>query len=450
MMKVTQWGILLALLFVSGHVHAQLKVTFPVQKFTLKNGLTVLLAEDHSVPMISYHTWYRVGSRDEAPGVTGAAHMLEHMMFKGAKKYSGKDFDRILHENGIVNNAFTNYDYTGFYENLPSSKLELIMDMEVDRMRFLNLQAQDLKSELQVVGEERRWRVDNNPMGLLREMFMGTLFKKHPYSWPIIGTMKDIQAYTVEKLQKFYDQFYVPNNAVLVLAGDFNSSRTKSLIEKYYGVLESKPLPPRNYTPEPDSKYSQRKRMQWNVQNSSLLIGYKGVAAGTADGFALDLAAAVLGSGNSSRLHKKLVYEKQIATNVSAYNMTNADPGAFMVMAGMKPGLPVTEAENLILSELSKMKNELVSEQELQKVKNQVMMDFVDSLSTIDGKAQALAINEIFFNDYQRMFTDLDKYNQVTPQDVQRVMNTYVQPVKKITAVLDPKAASGAPAQGGQ
>src|SRR6185312_1241243 len=154
---------LVQVLFASPARGATLKIQFPVEKYQLKNGLTVILAEDHSVPMVSYHTWYRVGSRDESPGVTGAAHMLEHMMFKGARKYSGKDFDRILHENGIVNNAFTTNDYTGFYENLPSGKLELIMDMEVDRMRSLALRAEDLKSELQVVGEERRWRTDNNP-----------------------------------------------------------------------------------------------------------------------------------------------------------------------------------------------------------------------------------------------------------------------------------------------
>ncbi|RZA14463.1 MAG: insulinase family protein, partial [Proteobacteria bacterium] len=185
-----------AVLFCSLLAFAQekdnLRLNFPVTKYKLANGLTVLLHEDRSVPLISYHTWYRVGSRDEAPGITGSAHMLEHMMFKGSKKYPGKAFDRLLHENGITNNAFTTYDYTGFYQSLPSSKLEMMMDIEVDRMSNLNLSPEDLASEREVVKEERRWRVDNNPMGLLMESVMGTVFKTSNYRWPIIGHMKDI------------------------------------------------------------------------------------------------------------------------------------------------------------------------------------------------------------------------------------------------------------------
>lgn len=438
-MKKFKYALAATVVFFSITLPAQLKIQFPVEKYTLKNGLTVILAEDHTVPMISYHTWYRVGSRDESPGVTGAAHMLEHMMFKGAKKYSGKEFDQVLHENGIVNNAFTSYDYTGFYENLPSAKLELIMDMEVDRMRYLAINADDLKSELQVVGEERRWRVDNNPGGLLREMVMGALFKVHPYTWPVIGYMKDIEAYSPEKLRKFYDTYYVPNNAVLVLAGDFEPKKTKAMIEKYYGQLEAKPLPERKFPPEPDAKSPERKTLQWDVQTKSFMISYKGVAAGSPDSFALDLASGILGGGRSSRLHKKLVYEQQIATAVAAYNMTNADPGAFMVMATMKPGLSIQTAGQTILGEIEDLKTNLVSEQELQKAKNQTMMDYMEGLTTIDGKAQSLAINEILYGDYTRLFTDLERYNQVRPKDIQRAVKQYLQPQKRVVGILEPK-----------
>jgi zinc protease len=424
-----------------------LKIQFPVEKYKLKNGLTVILAEDHSVPMVSYHTWYRVGSRDESPGVTGAAHMLEHMMFKGAKKYSGKEFDRIEHENGIVNNAFTTTDYTGFYENLPSSKLELVMDMEVDRMRNLALRAEDLKSELQVVGEERRWRTDNNPEGKLREIFMGLLFKIHPYRWPVIGYMKDIQAYTPEKLRKFYDTYYVPNNAVLVISGDFNEKHTKELVEKYYGPLAAQPLPERHYPVEPETKKPLKKVLRWSVQNDDLLVGYKGVAAGTPAAYALDLASNILGAGNSSRLYKRLVYQSQMATAVSAFDLTNADPGAFMVMVSMKPGISEEKAEPIVQEEIEKLARTPVSERELQKAKNQTGMDYLEGITTIDGKAQALAINEILFGDYSRLFSDLEKYDAVTPADVQKAVQTYLQPQKKITAVLQPqKTDAAAPA----
>jgi zinc protease len=419
-----------------------LKIQFPVEKYTLPNGLTVLLAEDHTVPMVSYHTWYRVGSRDEKEGVTGAAHMLEHMMFKGAKKYSGKDFDHILHANGIVNNAFTSLDYTGFYENLPSSKLELIMDVEVDRMRNLAIRPEDLKSELQVVGEERRWRVDNNPGGLLREMMMSTLFTVHPYSWPTIGWMKDIQAYTSEKLKVFYDQFYIPNNAVLVLAGDFDSEKTKKMIEKYYGSLEKKPVlevSQRNYPVEPENKVKKQKILKWDVASPSVLIAYKGVAAGDADSYALDLASGILGGGKSSRLYKKLVYQNQTASSVSASNMANSNPGAFMVISTMKPGKSWAEAENIVLSEIEKLKTNLVSERELEKAKNQVIMEAVEGLTTIDGKAQALAINEIIFGSYERLFTDLERYRQVSSQDIQRAVQKYLLADRRVTSVLEPK-----------
>lgn len=416
-----------------------LKLDFPVEKYTLKNGLTVLLHEDHSVPMISYHTWYRVGSRDEQPGVTGAAHMLEHMMFKGAKKYSGKDFDKILHENGIVNNAFTNYDYTGYYENLPSSKLELIMDVEVDRMRTLSIKQEDLTSELQVVGEERRWRIDNNPPGLLRELMMSTLFQVSNYRWPVIGYMEDIQAYTSDKLRAFYDKYYVPNNAVLVIAGDFNSSDVKKMIDKYYGALEAKPLEARNYVKEPLPTKPQEKVQKWDVQNSSFLLAYPTVAAGHPDSFALDLAASFVGAGSSSRLHKKLVYQMQSATSASAYSMTNASEGAFMAIVSMKPGFGTKSAEKQVAQDLAKLRTTLVSEQELQKAKNIVMKSYVDGLATIDGKAEALALNEILFGDYKKLFTDLEKYNQVTAKDIQAVAKKYFNPKTQITTVLQPK-----------
>lgn len=416
-----------------------LKVQFPVTKFKLENGLTVILHQDRSVPMISYHTWYRVGSRDERPGVTGAAHMLEHMMFKGAKKYGGKDFDRILHENGITNNAFTSWDYTGFYQNLPSSKLELMMDMEVDRMRFLNMKEEDLKSELEVVAEERRWRVDNSPPSLLREALFGTLFKVHPYRWPVIGTMEDIKAYKVQDLKKFYDDFYVPNNAILVLAGDFDLAKTRAMVEKFYGPLVKKDLPPRKYSPEPEATKAQRFQIESEVQSRSLIIAYKGVESGHTDSFALDLAALVLGGGASSRLHKKLVYEDQSSAGVSAYNLTNADPGSFLVSVAMKPGQRTEKAEKIMKAEIEKIKKSLVSEAELTKAKNQVMKDFVEELTTIDGKARSLAVNEILFGSYEKLFSDLEKYKAVTKEDIQRVANKYLLAEKEVVGILNPK-----------
>lgn len=418
---------------------AELKIDLPVTKFTLANGLTVLLLEDHTVPMVSYHTWYRVGSRDEKLGTTGAAHMLEHMMFKGAKKYDGKAFDRIFHENGITNNAFTTNDYTGFYENLPSSKLELVMDMEVDRMSSLALSPEDLKSEKEVVKEERRWRVDNNPMGLVREVMMGTVFKTHPYKWPVIGYMKDIEAYDVEKLRYFYNTFYVPNNAVLVVVGDFKTAKVKSLIEKYYGSLPAKPLPERKYEAEPEQKIQRNTIVRKDVQNKSFVVSFQSPKQGHADMYALDLAASILGAGTSSRLHKRLVYQKQIATSAYAYNYAMIDSGILGVGVNVKPGLETQESLEIVYNEIWKLRNQLVTPQELEKAKTLVMKDMVDSLKTMDGKARSLAVNEIVTGSYQSLFTDLEKYQAVTAEDIKRVMNAYTQQTQRSIVTLQPK-----------
>ncbi len=417
----------------------RLKIDLPVTKFTLKNGLTVLLLEDHTVPMISYHTWYKVGSRDESEGVTGAAHMLEHMMFKGAKKYSGKQLDHLFHENGITNNAFTSNDYTGFYENIPSSKLELVMDIEVDRMKDLALQAEDLLSEKEVVAEERRWRIDNNPMGFLRESLMATVFKSHPYGWPVIGFMKDINAYDIEKLRYFYNTYYVPNNAVLVIVGDFDTKKTKKMVEKYYGTLTFKEVPHKNIKPEPVQTVQRNTVIRKDVQNTSFAIAFQSPKIGEADMYALDLAASILGDGSSSRIYKRLVYERQLATSAYAYNYSLQDGGIFSVGVNVIPGQTKDQALEISYNEIWKLRNKKVTDQELEKAKTQVIKNIVDGLRTIDGKARSLATNEIVTGSYQAIFTDLEKYQQVTADDILRVANKYLQQTQRSIISLEPK-----------
>ncbi|WP_413558090.1 M16 family metallopeptidase [Bdellovibrio sp. HCB209] len=421
-----------------------MKLSLPVTKFTLKNGLTVLLVEDHSVPMVSYHTWYRVGSRDESPGVTGAAHMLEHMMFKGAKKYDGKAFDRIFHENGITNNAFTTNDYTGFYQNLPSDKLELVMDMEVDRMSSLSLKPEDLKSEKEVVKEERRWRVDNNPMGVVRETMMSTVFKNSAYHWPVIGYMKDIANYDSEKLRFFYSTYYVPNNAILVLVGDFDSAKTKSLIEKYYGALEYRPLPRREYPKERQQAVQQNAFVRKDVQNASFIVAFQSPEQGSPDSYALDLASNILGNGTSSRLYKRLVYQKQTATSTYSFNYSMQNAGVYAAGVMVKPGVEYKDTLEIVYNELWKLRNAKVSDLELQKAKTQVVKELVDGLKTMDGKARALAVNEILTGSYENLFKDIEKYQAVTADDIKRVSEKYTNQTQRSIIVLEPKGKQGA------
>ena len=417
----------------------EFRITLPVTQFKLSNGLTVLLLEDHTVPIISYHTWYKVGSRNEAEGVTGAAHMLEHMMFKGAKKYSGKQFDQLMNENGVQHNAFTTFDYTGFYQNLPASKLEMIMDIELDRMSSLALNPADLLSERDVVKEERRWRVDNNPHGVLFETTMANVFKVHPYKWPVIGTMKDISNYNVETLRKFYSQYYVPNNAVLVIAGDFKTSTAKSLVEKYYGQLSFKEVPQQIQPKEPEQTVQNNAFVRQEVQNISLDVAFQGLPQGHDDMYALDLASYILGAGSSSRLHKRLVYQAQLATSAQAYHFSLKDHGLFSIGLSLKPGQSQEKALEIVYNEIFKLRTQNVTDAELKKVKTLAMKSFVDGLVTIDEKARALAATEIITGSYENLFTDLEKYNNVTAEDIKRVCSKMLNTNQRSIVILEPK-----------
>lgn len=435
--------VLIFSLIISSTIFAQskeiVKINLPVHKFNLKNGLTVLLYQDNSIPMISYHTWYKVGSRDEYKGVTGAAHMLEHMMFKGSKKYSGQDFERILHENGIVNNAFTNYDYTGFYQNLPSAKLELMMQLEVDRMSQLLLREEDLNSEREVVKEERRWRIDNNPLMSLFELTMGTVFRVHNYRNPIIGSMADISNFNIETLKKFYQTFYVPNNAVLVLAGDIKINEAKRLIEKYYGSLEAKPLPEKNNLLEPLQKHQYNAKIKKNVQGASFNVAFQSVAQNHQDMYALDLICQMIGSGTSSRLYKRLINGKEVATSAYCNHFNMKDHGVFNIHVSMKPGIPLEEALNTVYNEIYLFRSFVIKEAELDKAKILSIKSIVDSLKTIDGKARALAASEITTGSHDSIIQDIQKYQLVTVNEIKTIAAKYLNQSQRSVVIMESK-----------
>jgi zinc protease len=416
-------------------------IRFNVEKFKMPNGLTVLLHEDHSAPIISYQTWFRVGSKNEEPGFTGIAHLFEHMMFKGARRYSGEQFDTILQSNGAVNNAFTTQDYTGYYENLPSSKLELVMDIESDRMDGLQVTAENLKSEREVVKEERRFRVDNNPLGVLREVLFGTAFKVHPYKWPVIGYMVDIDNITLEKAVEFYHTYYAPNNAVVVIAGDFDSAEAKRLLNKYYSGIKSQTIPDKPRAAEPMQTSLRGVNVEKDVQSNQFAITYHTPKAGSDESYALDLVANIMGSGASSRLYQRLVYKDQTVANATAYNLTLQEEGLFQVFVTMKPGVAPKKAIEAVKAEMWRPRNLAVSDAELTKSKNQVMKGYVDSLKTVHGRAEALALNETLFGDYERLFKDLTMYQAVTKQQIQKAAAKYLTPDKSTIATLRPKNA---------
>jgi zinc protease len=420
------------------------QIRFPVEKYKLANGLTVLLHEDHSVPLISYQTWFRVGSKNEEKGLTGMAHLFEHMMFRGAKRYTGEQFDTLLQANGATNNAFTTNDYTGYYENLPSAKLELIMDIESDRMESLAVNLENLKAEREVVKEERRMRVDNNPGGLLREALFDKAFTSSPYHWPVIGYMPDLDNVTVENAQAFHRTYYAPNNATLVLAGDFDSAQAKKLIGKYYGAIKSQPIPEPKFNEEPAQAAPRSQFISQQVQATQFVMAYHTPKTGTDEAYALDLLANVMGYGDSSRLHQRLVYKDQLAASVGAYNQTLQLEGLFQVYINLKPGADFKRAERAALGEMWRPRKVRISAEELQKAKNQVMKGYVDGLKTIHGRAEALALNETIYGDYEMLFKDLDRYNAVTPEQIRQVALKYLAPEKMTLIVLKPGTAAKA------
>jgi zinc protease len=415
------------------------QIHFSVEKYKLKNGLTVLLHEDHSAPLISIHQWFRVGSADEKPGRTGIAHFFEHLMFKGTTKYTNKEFDRVIQANGGTNNAFTTRDYTGYYENMPSGKLELILDIESDRLRNLVFDEKEIMKEREVVKEERRYRVENSVFGYLNETVFETVFKTHPYRWPVIGYMKDLDATSIDDLKEFYRIFYAPNNAVLVITGDFSIKSAKGLIAKYYDAIPAQPLPEKKKNREPEQKGERTARLAKDVQSPTIAIAFQGQSAGAEDSYALDLLANILGNGTSSRLHKALVYRQQIADQVAVWSDTSGQAGLVQIVSSVKPGLDADKVANSIYSELWKVRNELVSVKELEKAKTQIMKDYVDSLKTVGGKARILALNEIFFEDYTQLFKDLDKYSAVTVNQIKAVAEKYLKPEQRSVIRVNPK-----------
>lgn len=409
-----------------------------VEKYTLSNGLKVLLYEDHSSPLVSYQTWFRVGSKYEHPGLTGIAHLFEHLMFKGSKKYTGEQFDQILQSNGATNNAFTTQDYTGYYENLPSEKIETIMDVEADRMQFLNVTLENLTSEREVVKEERRYRVDNNPNGILHEVLYETAYHVHPYRWPVIGSMADLANVTAENATEFYKTFYAPSNATLVIAGDFNPTIVKAMIDKHYGTIPSHVIPELKLAAEPVQNSPRSQFVSRDVQNVSFILAYHTPKTGSPDSYALDLLASILGNGDSSRLHQRLVYRDQTAAGVNAFNSSLQDSGLFEVYVALKPGADFSKAQRAAYGEIWRPRHLGVTSAELEKAKNQLMKDYIDGLKSIHGKAESIALNETIYGDYTRLFTDLDRYNEVTVAQIRTVAEKYLAPEMSTIVVLRP------------
>jgi zinc protease len=403
---------------------------------TLSNGLQVILLENHSVPVIDVQVWYHVGGKDEQPGRTGFAHLFEHLMFKGSAHVGPDEHSRIIEAVGGFDNAETGDDTTNFFETFPSNYLERILWLEADRMGSLNVDEANFKSERQVVEEERRVRVDNQPYGSLEEDLRATAFTVHGYHHTPIGSIEDLNKATLQDVRDFFNTYYKPNNATLVIVGDFNSDQALAWTKKYFEGIPASAAPiPRRDTPEP-AQTAERdvKKSYSNTPLPAIVIGYKIPARYAPDAYPLDLASNILAGGESSRLYQSLVYKDQIAVQAGGFGNFSEDPNLFWAYAIMNQGHSTEEGQKAVVNVLDGLKEKPVDAKELDKAKNQEISGFILGRDTDQQKAVALASAAVIGKDPGLVNTELDRYLKVTPADIQRAAEEYF--VSKRATVL--------------
>ena len=397
-----------------------------VHRTTFQNGLRLLVIEDHTSPTFAYQTWYNVGSRDEMPGRTGLAHLFEHMMFKETKNLREGEFDRLLEGAGAEGeNAFTNRDYTAYIQELPKDKLELIIKAEAERMVNLIITEKAFAMEREVVQNERRFRNENNPDGLMYQELFDLSFKKHPYHWPVIGYQKDLSAMTAEDALKFYHAHYNPNHATLAVIGDVDNEEVRSLVQKYYGEFQGAAASVHKISPEPLQTAPRQKKLKLNIQVQKLLVGYHIPAVQHEDIPALAVAQAVLTLGNSSRLHRSLV-DSGISSSVDSDLLEEKDPSLFVISTNLQQKKSATEAEKVILTELDQLSAKALGQSELIRAKNKINFSFYQGLESNFQKAYFLGVYETIAGDFAAGVSLQKRINDVAAIDVQRVVKKYL------------------------
>src|SRR5689334_4654495 len=427
------------LLFVLAAGGASAQSADRVLAATLENGLRVLLQEDHRSPIVTFQMWYRVGSRNEARGATGIAHFLEHLMFKGTPAHGQGQFARLVEQNGGQDNAFTSQDVTSYYVDIAADKIGLLIDLESDRMHNLKLDAKDITSEREVVIEERRTRTEDDPGGFLGEEVSSIAFKNHPYGAPVIGWMDDIKRITPEEIRAFYKTYYMPNNAILVAVGDFKATDLLAKIRAKFGRIPKGPPPPPVLAVEPPQNGERRVIVSKQAQLPIVYLGFHVPNQKSPDAFSLEMLSTILSEGRASRLYKRLVYEQQLALEAGGdYNYFAHDPSLFWFWGTPMPGQTPETMEKALLGEMEQLKKEPVTDEELQRAKNQVEAAFVFQEDSVHRRAGLLARFELIGG-----YADKDRFVEglraVTAADIQRVARTYFSDDKKNIGVLVPQ-----------
>ncbi|HEX8355885.1 MAG TPA: pitrilysin family protein [Segetibacter sp.] len=422
-------------LFACTQVYGQTKAD-DVKTFTLKNGLKFLVLEDNSIPNANMYLFYKVGSRNEHPGITGLSHFFEHMMFNGAKKYGPKMFDQVMEYNGGSNNAYTTNDVTVYTNWFPSSAMEVIFDLEADRISSLSIDSNMVKSERGVVLSERSTGLENSPYRLLSENIEATAFQEGAYHWPVIGYEADIKNWTKEDLEYYFRTYYAPNNCVVVMSGNIKFDNVKALAQKYLEPIAAQPPAKPVHLVETPQTGERRITVQKEVANPYLGIAYAVPEAKHNDYYALDILSSILTSGKSSRLYAALVDKKQLASSVFTNFGATFDPALFAIFAVTNKGKKVEEVESAIYEELEKIKKEGITENELQKIKNQKLIEFYNQVETINGKSNNIGTYEVFFGDYRKMFDAPAAYNKITTDDIKQMANKYIKKSTRTVGVL--------------
>ena len=418
-------------------------LTLPVQEHHLANGLRVVTLEDHSAPVAIVQVWYHVGSKDEVPGKTGLAHLLEHMMFKGTAAHGPGEFSRLVARGGGDDNAFTSRDYTAYFEKFAADRLDLGLRLEADRMRGLRLDPVEFNRERSVVKEERRMRTEDDPQAALIEQVQAAAFVSHPYRGPVIGWMADIDRLTVSDLKAFYDRYYQPGNATLVLVGDFDTAEVMREVDTAFG-----PIPPGPKIAQPHfSEQPQRGEREVKLRREAKLpfvyVAYHTPTIDDADGHALEVLAQLLAGGKSSRLYRALVQERQIALYTGAnYDSDAEDPSLFTVYGAIQPGHTTEEWQAAVAEELRRLAQDPVPERELTKAKNQIEAQFVFAQDSIFYLAMTLGRLYTTGRSVDDLNSYIPRIRAVTAADVQRVARTYFSQDQRTIGILIPEATS--------
>jgi zinc protease len=440
-------AVALALLVLAGVEPAARAATRPTRldytMTTLPNGMQVVFLEDHSTPIVHAEVWYHVGSKNEKPGRTGFAHLFEHMMFKGSKNVEPEGHPSWISSIGGQSNAYTTEDATVFWETVPAQYLPLVLWLEADRLATLRIDEQVFKTEREVVKEERRMRIDNQPYGRLNELIYDQAFTVHPYKHPTIGSMKDLEAASIADVRDFFRTYYVPNNATVVLVGDFNTKEAQELVTRYLGRVPKSDRPvPRDIPKEPPQTKERRVRLEENWPLPAVVVAHHITFDGDPDSYPLHIASKVLSDGQSSRIQRKLVYEKQLALAAFGGGNIIEDPNLFYAVAIVQPGHTTEETIDALIAELDQLRAEPISANELQQAKNQFARDYIFGRESNKDKAGQLGHAAVIHNDIKTADGEFDIFMNITQADVQRVARKYFTPENRLVMTIMPRGTT--------